>query len=1032
MKIHLLLYILLSLCTSYTLANHNREDEYLFSKIDYQQGLSNSAVMSVFQDNSGLMWFGTYDGVNCYDGKSMDVYRADSITGLSNNVIYRIQQADKNCLWITTGGGLDRFSTLERKVVKHYTIADDYSLHSNSNGNTWLVGHEWIAYYNTKMERFIRIECPQAKLDNLLTQAFVANDGKLWLFSQIATGETYQFSLDSFSQDTLKTNLHVSSSSFHAKPIKYVYYQNDIFCFVDADMDVYMYNISFKSKIYIRNIATLVQKYGEIKGIVPFYEDIFIAFWTNGLIRLRTPQKYIEEVVDRNLRIFDVHKDAKQGILWVGSDGQGALMYAKRYSIASNLMLRSLSPNLSRQVRSLMTDKYNGLWFGTKGDGLLHIPDYQEGVIKEKVKVYFPDFSQHVVNYAKGHQEFQVYALQQSYYRNGFWVGSGGHGLLFYSFDDDALHYVTEPAEHRSIDIHAIREENDTTLYLATAGSGFKKVILENRNGELQIKRQQTYNFYHEGHAVSMFFSMIAEGDSVLWLGSRECGVVRFNKHTEEYQVISLESLVHQAVDDVLCMLRFPDGKFYIGTTSGLVCLRYCNGHAEAEYIGREQGLLNDMIHGLLKDANDFLWLSTNRGLIKYNPKNQSSHTYYYTGGVQIGEFSDDAYYKCPYTGNLFFGGIDGLLYMGQERVIVPEYFPNVVLRKLYIGNIEANLADFLSKDRKTLCLKETDSSFTLKFIAPDYINGADVEYSYMLEGYDNTWTPFSSKTEATYIQIPAGDYTFQVRYKKDVFDTDYKLFAIPIHISTVWYCTPTAFTIYSLLALIALCYAFYRQKRHSRNKHLKQTEKEDYAEYAKQTHHNKDIIHSFVSLYQICNELTEEMPYEKRSRILDTMRENLTTLVSTSHTLTEEEKKELFKQEVEIIKQAEGLSALGSLAGQFVCHTTEQVKFIKRILIIIEQNLDKEDLGTTFIAEKMAMSPRHFYRKFKEISGIPPGDLIKNYRMEKAARLLKEGKLSIQDIIAEVGIGSRSYFYREFTRKYNMTPKDYRDSQIS
>ena len=81
----------------------------------------------------------------------------------------------------------------------------------------------------------------------------------------------------------------------------------------------------------------------------------------------------------------------------------------------------------------------------------------------------------------------------------------------------------------------------------------------------------------------------------------------------------------------------------YVGTTSGLVCLTFNKEQISASYIGREQGLLNDMIHGILEDANGFLWLGTNRGLIKYNPKNTSSHAYYYAAGVQVGEFSDDA-----------------------------------------------------------------------------------------------------------------------------------------------------------------------------------------------------------------------------------------------------------------------------------------------------------------------------------------------------------------------------------------------------
>ena len=124
-------------------------------------------------------------------------------------------------------------------------------------------------------------------------------------------------------------------------------------------------------------------------------------------------------------------------------------------------------------------------------------------------------------------------------------------------------------------------------------------------------------------------------------------------------------------------------------------------------------------------------------------------------------------------------------------------------------------------------------------------------------------------------------------------------------------------------------------------------------------------------------------------------------------------------------------MEELGNLAGQIVCTTTEQAEFIRRLLEVIEKNLDNEELGSTLIAERMAMSSRQFYRKFKEISDMAPGDLIRGYRMEKAALLLRSEELSIQDVIAEVGIASRSYFYKEFTRRFGMTPKDYREQWI-
>ena len=136
-----------------------------------------------------------------------------------------------------------------------------------------------------------------------------------------------------------------------------------------------------------------------------------VAFQTNGLIRLRMSQKYAEEVVNRNIRIFAIYNDPRQGVLWIGSDGQGAIMYSRKYSIATNVMLNSPSPNLSRQVRSVLTDKYGGLWFGTKGDGLLHIRNCRDGVQVANVEIYSPDGKQNVTSYVKLDREFQVYAM---------------------------------------------------------------------------------------------------------------------------------------------------------------------------------------------------------------------------------------------------------------------------------------------------------------------------------------------------------------------------------------------------------------------------------------------------------------------------------------------------------------------------------------------------------------------------------------------------------------------------------------------
>ncbi len=1293
----------------------NEKDSYIFSKVDYQQGLSNSAVLCLFQDKTGLMWFGTYDGVNCYDGKEMEVFKSDFMERktLSNNVIHSIQQADSNCLWITTHLGVNRFSLNSRQVVSNYDFSGDYYLHSNSKGNTWMVCQDGILYYNTFHKKFLPINVPAVSVNEMDQRAFVTDDGVLWAFPQ-NTGKLQQFSLNSFDKDSSVIRCTTSVSTFHSKPIDNVFYQNGIFCFIDRAQDLYVYDISRKSKIYIRNISSLIQKYGHISGIVPFCDDIIIGFRANGLVRLRTSRKYEEEIVNRNVRIYDIYQDPNQGILWVASDGQGAIMYAKRYSIATNLMLNSLSPNLSRQVRSIMTDKYGGLWFGTKGDGLLHIRNYRNGTTAANTVVYSSAEKQEASSYVKWDREFPSYKLRQSRYMDGFWVGSGDPGLFYYSFADGVLHQVKDHSGHPATDIHDIYEESDSVLYVVTAGAGFRKVILDKKAGGISIKKQKIYHFFYEQQEITMFYPMLAEGDSILWLGSREKGLIRFDKRTEEYQVISLKEMLHKSVDDVLSLYRASDGRMYVGTTSGLVCLAFRGKKINASYIGREQGLLNDMIHGILEDGNGFLWLGTNRGLIKYNPKNGTSHTYYYSAGVQIGEFSDDAYYQCPYTGHLFFGGIDGLLYLDKEVAAAPEFYPDILLRKLIIGRQKVNLGDYYIDDGKALQFKGSRVSFSLSFVIPDFLYGGDVEYSYMLEGYDKQWTSFSSLNEASYAEIPAGNYIFKVRYKKDVFNTEYKCFFIPVHILPPWYRSIVAYIFYLLLFLVIAGYLFYLLRKYSLHERMMKLllNAESRTELPKVVGYDRDLFNRFALIYRSCDQLrAENLSDEQRNRIVELIREMVMATLFYPGTLRMKEFKHLFPSEYFIsgrmcirevssevlrvlagqgvnisaiksvmsesfvfpvyknalrcilyycyfyitdtkktsgvtvdVEEEEGkmlllfsakddtvkelydsilgnaqpinnevkcsdcvwdiqlllssvqsaleqlhvtlhyadreddhrlmiafepasvteqegrekkkvllledrdemiwlisdlisdeyvvipvkniqlafeeirrsspalllvdmmmyaqaestfmeyvsknrallsktafipmlswkvsssiqrelilwsdsyivlpydvlflrevihkaiygkseakqiyVEDLGDLAGKIVCTTVEQSDFIRKLLQVIEQNLDQEDLGSTLIADRMAMSSRQFYRKFKEISSVAPSDLIKNYRMEKAARLLLNDGWSIQDVISSIGISSRSYFYKEFARRFGMTPKDYRDQQ--
>ncbi|RYZ81789.1 MAG: response regulator transcription factor, partial [Proteobacteria bacterium] len=99
---------------------------------------------------------------------------------------------------------------------------------------------------------------------------------------------------------------------------------------------------------------------------------------------------------------------------------------------------------------------------------------------------------------------------------------------------------------------------------------------------------------------------------------------------------------------------------------------------------------------------------------------------------------------------------------------------------------------------------------------------------------------------------------------------------------------------------------------------------------------------------------------------------------------------------------------------------------FIKLVIDLIRRNVDNENLQSAFIEKEIGISSSHLYRKTKEIFGISPGDLIRTIRLKFAAELLRKNVLTVSEVCYKSGFNNRSYFYREFKKMYESTPKNY------
>lgn len=117
--------------------------------------------------------------------------------------------------------------------------------------------------------------------------------------------------------------------------------------------------------------------------------------------------------------------------------------------------------------------------------------------------------------------------------------------------------------------------------------------------------------------------------------------------------------------------------------------------------------------------------------------------------------------------------------------------------------------------------------------------------------------------------------------------------------------------------------------------------------------------------------------------------------------------------------------------ASRFDYVSNADREFLGRIDGLIENQLKEEDFSIDALAEEMCMSKSNFYRKFHAVTGSSPNEYLKNFRLNRAAKLIREG-LRINEAATSVGFYSSSYFAKCFYAKFGVLPKDYSNGYVS
>ena len=802
LKINFLFILLLLACFPLS----TTAQKYEFTHYYADDGLSQSTISSIEQDYQDFMWFGTFNGLNRFDGYSFKVYKNDpqDPKSLSSSHIETILEDSKKNLWIGTADGVN-FYDRQKDAFDYYRYADpsphEYAVNAfaeGKNGRIWVGGGQGLCYIDSITKTVINTQPTNEETERVIFDIVVEASGNLWLATN--QGLFYYDVINNLTKNVPTEN----SFPTNGQP-------------------------------------------NEAKSLMI---DSGGALWVgcqNGIYKLRNGANNPElQLPALKKKLISDIAQAKDGTLLIATES-GLHVYDERTGILQHYIKEregnSISDNVVKQI---FHDRLNHLWLATfyglnyyggnpnfdyfgkatiekrglKNPYVTTLSSNGTGTVfvgtAEGVEIIEPE-SGKIVTDASRYSELSslknsIVSLASDNKENVF-ITAWPRGIYIYNWRKNILKQLQYDDKSCKLPVLVYDNEqlwvgceNNLYQYDLKADRFSKHNVLEDCN-IMYIKQDSRRN---------------------LLLGGAS-GIVKFNPFTSgimHYKNVSgIADGLHARV--INCIYEDEEKNFWIATDQGLFLL---NKNYELTSFWNKNGFGDDDVKSITEDRHDNLWISTTNRLYRFNRKTYALRKFEFTDGLFAKEFSNDAAVALQ-SGHMVFGGKQGLVVFHPDSIGANPIPPNVVLTDFKILNKavaigSGMLPTHISVARK-LALDHTATEFSFEFVALNFSSTRKNQYAYMMEGFDKAWNYSGARRFASYTNLPGGrEYTFRVKASNEdnVWNeqgTSLKIYIHPPFWKTWWFKA----ALYVLIVTSA--YTVYRIRVNSLRKHRIQLRKQ-------------------------------------------------------------------------------------------------------------------------------------------------------------------------------------------------------------